>query len=277
MARKKKGSLSSPRSKFTRADYLLKYRQIQGIADGAERLTSAIRALFPIEGGGWVFDRRTDDPGAVNEVITAEIDLEKLLNPGRTPYGGYRLRADSLVKPPLNWQPLYPTVQAIMDNHDRILHHYGWGLWIAGEPTQEWTWKWPEVPPICSDLLESMEWASAYLRKLVDPVITTLENGAMSRNPTWMAATDAAKLSEQLGFPLSTARIAELCGRHPLLFDSRKPAANRREVEQASFCRYVCLEVSKKARNEDEGRKDAEAADLIARAGQKKKKELPLD
>jgi hypothetical protein len=44
--------------------------------------------------------------------------------------------------------PLWTALTGVMVCHDRLLRHYQWGHWVAGEKNKPWPWKWPKVPGV---------------------------------------------------------------------------------------------------------------------------------
>jgi hypothetical protein len=147
----------------------------------------------------WVFDGAgtvAQDTGAEVLLLNALTRLDKLLYPSRLPFGATLWDHICLLNPDIpptelqarlelanddpylttrfrgsrsahydvlgrfpNWDRLGLALTGVMVSHDRILRHYGWGKWVAGEDTatDSWPWRWPEVPPLPAPHLESLE------------------------------------------------------------------------------------------------------------------------
>jgi hypothetical protein len=180
-------------------DWLRHYEELKAVARHAHEVVAILRAYFPVEGIAWVFDGAgtvAQDTGAEVLLLNALTRLDKSLYPARlpfeatlwdhtcylnpntpplelqallqltnddpyltTPFRGSRSAVYDVLGRFANWAPLYPALAGVMVSHDRILQHYGWGKWVAGEDTasNRCPWRWPDVPPLPARDLESLE------------------------------------------------------------------------------------------------------------------------
>jgi len=78
---------------------------------------------------------------------------------------------------------LYTAVEAVMASHDRLLRHYQWGAWVAGDSSQSWPWRWPDVPIVPRSHLDALRMTAERLGELACADLTPPDNSAPPPKP----------------------------------------------------------------------------------------------
>jgi hypothetical protein len=180
---------------------------------------------YPIVGKAWLVGRLADDPSGVS-IHDPMLRLDRLLYPSRlswnaslwdhtchlnsdvTPeqlaaalskrarrdgearrYRGSHIAAAETLDRQAVWAEWEGCVRLLMNAHDAILKHYGWGAAVAAGLAPRPNWKWPNVPPIEAALLEALKHAAHVTSRTCDTVDREAQVGADSANeliqPSW--------------------------------------------------------------------------------------------
>jgi hypothetical protein len=160
-----------PTGQMSRKD-IATVERLRRAGAAAREVARLIRQHFPVSGrppSPYAFDENTGE-GSVLKVYGGVRILENTINPDGHPYASssrskcsYLDGADllALVKP----------VQAVLQNHDAIIEHYGWRTVSLGRETPEQIqqssdkgqWSWPDVPEIEEEILDRLDLAGAEL------------------------------------------------------------------------------------------------------------------
>jgi hypothetical protein len=166
---------AQPRAEPTKQDRIRQLERLLLIVQLARDLTQDVQEFLPVRGKAWAYRIR---PDAVDEVINSAVRLEKAVNPDAgQPTADLRkgrLDAYKMMGEGRWWTKLVIAFQGLLDNYDEVLRHYGWGPRVVRCSTKSPGWKWPKVPPIRQDLIDSMNAAARTATKPVRRYIRLL-------------------------------------------------------------------------------------------------------